>query len=111
MSVLRPPERSERCLYPKPRPVRRERSVMQMPTSDRRILVAATLAVLLLGAVEIAVPVAGARDLPIRLYGSRTTGWGITNTSLSVPGPSLSVEVGDNVTLNLTSFDGNRHNW
>src|SRR5436853_4133710 len=49
-----------------------------------------------------------ARDLPIQLYGSRSTGWGLTNTSLSVPGPSLAVEVGDNVTLNLTSFDGNR---
>src|SRR5213082_1531777 len=53
----------------------------------------------------------GARDLPIQLYGSRTTGWGLTNSSLSIPGPSLAVEVGDNVTLNLTSFDGNRHNW
>jgi len=84
---------------------------MQMPTLNRRILVAATLAVLLLGSLGIAVPAAGARDLPIQLYGSRTTGWGLTNTSLSIPGPSLSVEVGDNVTLNLTSLDGNRHNW
>jgi len=82
-----------------------------MLTFDRRILVAATLAVLLLGSVGIAVPAEAARDLPIQLYGSRSTGWGLTNTSLSVPGPSLAVEVGDNVTLNLTSFDGNRHNW
>jgi len=84
---------------------------MQMLTFDRRILVAATLAVLLLGSIGIAVPAEAARDLPIQLYGSRSTGWGLTNTSLSVPGPSLAVEVGDNVTLNLTSFDGNRHNW
>src|SRR5256886_5306881 len=83
---------------------------MQMLTFDRRILVAATLAVLLLGSIGIAVPAEAARDLPIQLYGSRSTGWGLTNTSLSVPGPSLAVEVGDNVTLNLTSF-GNRHNW
>ena len=82
-----------------------------MLTFDRRILVAATLAVLLLGSIGIAVPAEAARDLPIQLYGSRSTGWGLTNTSLSVPGPSLAVEVGDNVTLNLTSFDGNRHNW
>src|SRR5207302_1145069 len=84
---------------------------MQMLTFDRRILVAATLAVLLLGSVGIAVPAEAARDLPIQLYGSRATGWGLTNTSMSVPGPSLALEVGDNVTLNLTSFDGNRHNW
>src|SRR5436853_6689662 len=84
---------------------------MQMLTFDRRILVAATLAVLLLGSVGIAVPAEAARDLPIQLYGSRSTGWGLTHTSLSVPGPSLAVGVGDHVTLNLTSFDGNRHNW
>src|SRR2546429_6577870 len=84
---------------------------MQMLTCDGRIVVAAALGVLLLGAIGIAGPAEGARALPIQLYGSRSTGWGLTNTSLSVPGPSLAVEVGDNVTLNLTSFDGNRHNW
>src|SRR6184192_1940824 len=61
---------------------------MQMLTFDRRILVAATLAVLLLGSIGIAVPAEAARDLPIQLYGSRSTGWGLTNTSLSVPGPA-----------------------
>src|SRR5207247_3766626 len=83
---------------------------MQMPTLNRRILVAATLAVLLLGSLGIAVPAAGARDLPIQLYGSRTTGWRLTNSSLSIPRPSLSAQVGDSVTLNLTSLHRNPHN-
>src|SRR2546429_1636812 len=84
---------------------------MRMLTFDRRILGEGLCAVLPLGSMGVAVPGDAGRALPIQLYGSRSTGWGLTNTSLSVPGPSLAVEVGDNVTLNLTSFDGNRHNW
>src|SRR5438094_10516891 len=84
---------------------------MQILTFDRRILVAATLAVLLLGSVGIAVPAEPARDLPIQLYGSRSTGWGLTTTSLSAPGPALPVEARDNVTSNLTAIDRNRHHW
>jgi len=48
-------------------------------------------------------------DLTYHLYGSRSAGWGFTNTSLTRPGPLIEVEVGDNVTLNLTSVDGLTH--
>ena len=82
-----------------------------MMSLNRRVLAVATLSIFLLGSLAIAVPAAAARDVPIQLFGSRSAGWGSTNTTLSVPGPSLSVEVGDNVTLNLTSLDGRNHNW
>src|SRR5213080_2078584 len=56
-------------------------------------------------------PAAAGRDLTYQLYGSRNGGWGSTNTSLTTPGPLIEVEVGDNVTLNLTSLDGLSHRW
>src|SRR5205823_6661776 len=82
-----------------------------MSTLRRRILVAATLACLLFAASSFATPAAAGRDLTYQLYGSRNGGWGSTNTSLTTPGPLIEVEVGDNVTLNLTSLDGLSHRW
>jgi len=83
----------------------------RMATSRKRIVVAVSLAFLLLATVGIATPGAAARNLNFSLYGSRTAGWGFTNTSLRIPGPPMEVEVGDNVTLNLTSVDGLTHRW
>ena len=82
-----------------------------MSTLHRRITVAASLACLLFAASAFATPVAAGRDLTYHLYGSRSAGWGFTNTSLTRPGPLIEVEVGDNVTLNLTSVDGLTHRW
>jgi len=83
-----------------------------MSTLRRRILVAATLACLLFATFAYATPGAAGRNLTYQLYGSRSGGWGSTNTSLTTPGPLIEVEVGDNVTLNLTSVDvGRNHNW
>ena len=84
-----------------------------MPVSNphRRILVALILASLLLASWELAVPAAAKRDVPIGLFGSRTTGWGFSNTTLSIPGPPIEIQVDDNVTLNLTSLDGRTHSW
>src|SRR5207247_11351648 len=76
-----------------------------MSTLRRRILVAATLACLLFAASSFAIPAAAGRDLTYQLYGSRNGGWGSTTTSLTTPGPLIEAEVGDNVTLNLTSLD------
>ncbi len=81
-----------------------------MSTLRRRILVAATLACLF-AASSFATPAAAGRNLTYQLYGSRSGGWGSTNTSLTTPGPLIEVEVGDNVTLNLTSLDGLSHRW
>ena len=82
-----------------------------MSTLRRRILVVATLACLLFAGSAFATPAAAGRNLTYQLYGSRSGGWGSTNTSLTTPGPLIEVEVGDNVTLNLTSVDGLSHRW
>ena len=82
-----------------------------MPTFHRRTIVAVSLACLLLGALGTSVPGAAARNVNFTLYGSRNAGWGFTNVSLTIPGPEIAVEVGDNVTLNLTSLDGRNHIW
>ncbi len=47
----------------------------------------------------------------ITLFGSRSLGWGLNNASLSSPGPPLSVDLGDNVTLVLNATDGRTHTW
>jgi len=82
-----------------------------MSTLRRRILVAASLVSLLLATLEIGTPVAAAPNITYQLYGTRNSGWGFTNTSLTTPGPPMEVVVGDNLTLNLTSLDGRNHNW
>src|SRR5256885_4128134 len=82
-----------------------------MSTLRRRILVAASLACLLFAASAFATPAAAGRNLTYQLYGSRSGGWGSTNTSLTTRGPLIEVEVGDNVTLNLTSVDGLSLRW
>lgn len=82
-----------------------------MPSLRLRIVVAASLACLLFASIEIASPAAAAPNITYQLFGTRTSGWGFTNTSLRSPGPPIEVVVGDNVTLNLTSLDGRSHNW
>jgi len=71
---------------------------------------AVSLAVALLVTAFAATPAAAA-DRQITLFGSRTAGWGLTNTSLRSPGPDLLVSEGDNVTLTLNATDGLTHNW
>jgi FtsP/CotA-like multicopper oxidase with cupredoxin domain len=73
-------------------------------------VVALGIAAALLGVSAFSAPAAAA-DVSITLYGSRTGGWGYSNTSLSIPGPPLTVHVGDNVTLILTATDNRNHNW
>ena len=45
------------------------------------------------------------------LFGDLADGWGFTDTTITEPGPQLTVSVGDDVTLTLTSADGQPHNW
>ena len=81
-----------------------------MPTIHPRTFAAVVLAGLLLAPAGFATP-ATAAGSPTYLYANRSTGWGFSNTSLTSPGPNLEVEVGEHVTLNLTSLDGRNHNW
>ncbi len=48
---------------------------------------------------------------PYTLYGSFSSGWGLTPTTTSKPGPTLFVTTGDVLQLKLYSADGIGHNW
>src|SRR3989442_6080682 len=45
------------------------------------------------------------------LYGSFSTGWGFTPTSITQPGPTLTVQPGESVSLTLFSADGRPHQF
>ncbi len=74
-------------------------------------VVALGIAAALLATSAFSTPAAAANNISITLFGSRAGGWGLTNTSLTTPGPLLTVHVGDNVTLNLTANDTFTHRW
>ncbi len=69
------------------------------------------IAAALFGVSAFSTPAAAANNVSITLYGSRVAGWGYTNTTLAIPGPALTVHVGDNVTLVLNATDNRNHNW
>ncbi len=56
-------------------------------------------------------PVAPSAVRTFTLYGNSARGWGTTNASISEPGPSLTVNEGDTVTIHLYSNDTALHNW
>jgi hypothetical protein len=101
--------KSDRCFYLRERAVRGH-GVGCLSIVYPRILAAIVLAGLLLAPFGFSTP-ARALQSPTYLYANRSTGWGFTNNSLTSPGPSLEVEVGEHVTLNLTSVDGRNHDW
>jgi glucose/arabinose dehydrogenase len=47
----------------------------------------------------------------IHLFGSATTGWGLTQDNITRPGPTITVMKGDTVNLTLTSADSVRHGF
>ena len=75
----------------------------------QRILLAS--AVLALAGALAWTPPAAAADVTFTLYGNNTNGWGLTPSALSTPGPALTADLGDNVTLILSSTDGNQYRW
>jgi len=46
----------------------------------------------------------------ITLYGDTNQGWGFTTTDITTPGPTITVNQSDSVTINLYSVSG-KHNW
>ena len=75
---------------------------------ERILLVGAVLA--LAGALATS-PRAAAADVTFTLYGDNNNGWGLLPSALSTPGPPLAADLGDNVTLVLSSTDGNPYRW
>jgi plastocyanin len=78
-------------------------------TTRARVTLAFAIAAIALGLVSMAAVPAKAASVPYNLYGSATSGWGLTTTSETNPGPSLSANAGDTVTITLHSTDGFAH--
>jgi len=49
------------------------------------------------------------KSVAISLYGNMTSGWGLTATTHSSPGPALAVDQGDVITFTLFSQDNTPH--
>lgn len=82
-----------------------------MKTSSRTALVVAAMMTFGLFGLAFSATPAAAQNQTITLYGSRAGGWGLTNTSLTTPGPHLQIVQATNVTLVLTSADQFTHDW
>lgn len=81
-----------------------------MTTSSKAIVLSLGLVCALFAVTWSATP-AAARDVSFTLYVSDSDGWGEQPTSLSNPGPWLTVDEGDNVTLQLNATEGQDHRW
>ncbi len=75
-----------------------------------RIVFLAALVFAIVASVFVVAPAAAELET-FTLYGDTSTGWGSTSTSITSPGPHLTVTVGDTVNLTLHSADVVRHNW
>jgi FtsP/CotA-like multicopper oxidase with cupredoxin domain len=73
---------------------------------------AVTLAILSVAIVTLQVHSAeAATTRNFTLYGSTLHGWGFTAANITLPGPTILVEQGDNVSLTLISNDGITHRF
>ena len=72
----------------------------------------AVVMVLLATAVFVQVhDVEAATTLNFTLYGAAAQGWGFTSSSITSPGPTITVAQGDTVNLTLISADGVSHQF
>src|SRR5574340_131546 len=74
-----------------------------------RVAMALVVVAMAIGMVSLATVPVRAANVSYNLFGSATSGWGLTSTSEMNPGPSLSANVGDTVTITLHSTDGLAH--
>ena len=63
------------------------------------------------GAMFVGLGVTRANPVGIALFGSQTAGWGLTMATESIPGPTITVNQNDVVTLSLSSTDGFTHQF
>lgn len=77
----------------------------------KRAVLGVLVGVLLLTAACLGLAVTRAASVAIALSGSHLTGWGLTKASESIPGPTITVNQNDVVTLSLTSTDGFPHQF
>ena len=76
-----------------------------------RLAAMALMIGLLTGTFVVLVPTAQAAEVSMDLYGSAIQGWGLSAGSESMPGPPLTVQAGDTVTITLHSTDGASHEF
>lgn len=76
-----------------------------------KIASAVLIAGLALGFLSLGIAPARAANVSYDLYGSLASGWGLTSTTETNPGPKLSANVGDSVTITLHSTDGFGHQF
>jgi len=81
------------------------------PARRKVIALSALLTLVLLAGFVAKAPTARAGNVSLHLYGrySSPTGWSLASGGETDPGPALSVNRGDHVTLQLTSDDGSYH--
>lgn len=79
----------------------------------KRKFIFAILVILLVGLFSLAFEVRDVKAATrnFSLFGAFNQGWGFTSTSITSPGPTISVDQGDLVNLTLTSQDGFLHQF
>src|SRR5439155_18155436 len=68
---------------------RRRNGVLVMSKPRMAFVVALGIAAALLGVSAFSTPAAAANNVSFTLFGSRAGGWGLTNTTVTSPGPAL----------------------
>jgi len=77
----------------------------------KKAVIAFLVAGLLVGVLVIFVGVTRGANVSISLFGSFSSGWGLTSSSETIPGPTINVNQNDVLTLPLTSTDGLTHQF
>ncbi len=77
----------------------------------KKAVIALLAAGLLVGVLVLSVVVTRGASVSISLFGSHTSGWGLTSSSETIPGPTISVNQNDVVTLSLAATDGFQHQF
>jgi len=77
----------------------------------KRAIIGLLVAGMLVGVLVLSFVVTQGAGVSISLFGSFTGGWGFTRNSETIPGPTISVNQNDFVTLSLTGTDGISHQF
>jgi hypothetical protein len=80
----------------------------------RRKIILAAIVVLLIGISAASIRIQEAKaatTVNITLYGSAYYGWGLTSTSITSPGPTITINQYDYLNLTLISNDGIQHQF
>jgi len=77
----------------------------------KKTVLALLAAGLLISVLVFSIAMTRGASVGISLFGSHTNGWGFTSNSETIPGPTISVNQNDVVTLSLAATDGLSHQF